>query len=75
MNTTQSVIARLEGGKHFPSLQTIHKYSIAVNKIINLHVRRVLKKKKISGSSRNIDAGTLGPPAPRGGKRVRGRFN
>ena len=38
MNTTQSVIARLEGGKHFPSLQTIHKYSIAVNKIINLHV-------------------------------------
>ena len=38
MNTTQSVIARLEGGKHFPSLQTIHKYSIAVNKVINLHV-------------------------------------
>ena len=38
MNTTQSVIARLEGGKHFPSLQTIHKYSIAVNRTINLHV-------------------------------------
>jgi DNA-binding XRE family transcriptional regulator len=38
MNTTQSVIARLEGGKHFPSLQTIHKYSIAVNRAINLHV-------------------------------------
>jgi len=38
MNTTQSVIARLEGGKHFPSLQTIHRYSIAVNRAINLHV-------------------------------------
>ncbi len=38
MNTTQSVIARLESGKHFPSLQTIHKYAIAVNRAINLHV-------------------------------------
>ena len=38
MNTTQSVIARLEGGKHFPSLQTIYKYSVAVNRSINLHV-------------------------------------
>lgn len=38
MNTTQSVIARLEGGKHFPSLQTIYRYSVAVNKSISLHV-------------------------------------
>lgn len=38
MNTTQSVIARLEGGKHFPSLQTIHRYSMAVNRAINLCV-------------------------------------
>ncbi|WP_342278577.1 helix-turn-helix transcriptional regulator [Candidatus Tisiphia endosymbiont of Myopa tessellatipennis] len=30
MNTTQSVIARLESGKHFPSLQTIYRYAIAV---------------------------------------------
>mgnify|MGYP003442662099 CR=1 FL=1 len=38
MKTTQSVIARLESGRHFPSLQTIHKYAIAVNRVINLHV-------------------------------------
>lgn len=38
MNTTQSVIARLESGKRFPSLSTIYKYAIAVNRTINLHV-------------------------------------
>jgi DNA-binding XRE family transcriptional regulator len=38
MNTTQSAIARLESGRCFPSLQTIHRYAVAVNKIINLHV-------------------------------------
>lgn len=38
MNTTQSAIARLESGKRFPTLQTIRKYAIAVNKVINLHV-------------------------------------
>ncbi len=38
MKTTQSVIARLESGRHFPSLQTIHKYASAVNRVINLHV-------------------------------------
>jgi len=38
MNTTQSVIARLESGKHFPSLQTIYKYAIAVGKSIDLHI-------------------------------------
>lgn len=38
MNTTQSVIARLESGKRFPSLQTIYKYATAVGKAINLHV-------------------------------------
>ena len=39
MNTTQSVIARLESGKHFPSLQTIYRYAIAVGKSIDLHVQ------------------------------------
>lgn len=39
MNTTQSVIARLESGKHFPSLQTIYRYAIAVDKPIDLHVQ------------------------------------
>ncbi|WP_375331705.1 helix-turn-helix transcriptional regulator [Candidatus Tisiphia endosymbiont of Temnostethus pusillus] len=34
MNTTQSVIARLESGKHFPSLQTIYRYAIAVDRSI-----------------------------------------
>ena len=38
MHTTQSVIARLESGRHFPSLQTIHKYAVAVGKAINLQV-------------------------------------
>jgi DNA-binding XRE family transcriptional regulator len=38
MHTTQSVIARLESGRHFPSLQTIHKYAIAVGRAIDLHV-------------------------------------
>jgi DNA-binding XRE family transcriptional regulator len=36
MHTTQSAIARLESGQHFPSLKTIHKYAIAINKHINL---------------------------------------
>lgn len=39
MNTTQSVVARLESGKHFPSLQTIYKYAVAVGKPIDLHVQ------------------------------------
>jgi DNA-binding XRE family transcriptional regulator len=39
MNTTQSVIARLESGKHFPSLKTIYRYAIAIDKPINLHVQ------------------------------------
>ena len=38
MHTTQSVIARLESGQHFPSLKTIHKYAIAINKHINLQL-------------------------------------
>lgn len=38
MNTTQSAIARLESGNSFPSLQTIHKYASATNRIIDLHV-------------------------------------
>lgn len=33
------ILARQEANMtHFPSLQTIHKYSIAVNRAINLHV-------------------------------------
>jgi len=39
MNTTQSAIARLESGKHSPSLQTIHKYATATNMSIDLHVQ------------------------------------
>ena len=38
MHTTQSVIARLEGGKHLPTLQTIYKYATATNQPINLHL-------------------------------------
>jgi len=38
MNTSQSVIARLESGRHFPSLQTIYKYATAVGQNIDLHV-------------------------------------
>ena len=38
MHTTQSVIARLESGQHFPSLKTIHKYANAINKHINLQL-------------------------------------
>ncbi|BFD46907.1 MAG: hypothetical protein DMENIID0002_15530 (plasmid) [Rickettsia endosymbiont of Sergentomyia squamirostris] len=39
MNTTPSVIARLEIGKHFPSLQTIYRYALAVDKQIDLHAQ------------------------------------
>lgn len=39
MNTTQSAVARLESGKHSPSLQTIHKYAAAINMTINLQVQ------------------------------------
>jgi DNA-binding XRE family transcriptional regulator len=38
MHTTQSVIARLESGKHLPSLQTLYKYAQAVNKTISLSI-------------------------------------
>lgn len=38
MNTTQSVIARLESGRHLPSLQTLFKYAHAINRKIDLHI-------------------------------------
>jgi|LNAP01.1.fsa_nt_gb DNA-binding XRE family transcriptional regulator len=38
MHTTQSVIARLESGRHLPSLQTLYKYAQAVNKTIPLSI-------------------------------------
>lgn len=36
MHTSQSQVARLESGTHFPSLQTIHKYAQAINHKISL---------------------------------------
>lgn len=36
MNTTQSVIARIESGKVFPSLKTLYKYAEATGK--HMHV-------------------------------------
>ena len=39
MNTSQSQIARLESGTHFPSMQTIHKYARAINHKISLNIK------------------------------------
>ncbi|MEN8237502.1 MAG: helix-turn-helix transcriptional regulator [Pseudomonadota bacterium] len=38
MHTTQSVVARLESGRHLPSLQTIYRYAHAVNRRISLNI-------------------------------------
>ena len=38
MHTSQSQIARLESGEHFPSIQTIHKYAKAINHPIRLDI-------------------------------------
>lgn len=39
MHTSQSQIARLESGAHFPSMQTIHKYAQAINHKISLEIK------------------------------------
>jgi DNA-binding XRE family transcriptional regulator len=39
MHTSQSQIARLESGAHFPSFQTIHKYAQAVNREIKIAIQ------------------------------------
>lgn len=38
MNTTQSVVSRLEGGKSFPNLGIIYRYATATNETIDLHL-------------------------------------
>jgi DNA-binding XRE family transcriptional regulator len=38
MHTSQSQVARLESGEHFPSIQTIHKYAKAINHKIRLEI-------------------------------------
>ncbi len=38
MHTSQSHIARLESGTHFPSLQTLHKYAQAIHRPISLKI-------------------------------------
>ena len=35
---SQSQIARLESGTHFPSLQTLHKYAQAIHRPISLKI-------------------------------------
>ena len=39
MHTSQSQIARLESGSHYPSLQTIHKYARAINHTILIEIK------------------------------------
>ncbi|EKE10258.1 MAG: transcriptional regulator [uncultured bacterium] len=39
MHTSQSQVARLESGMHFPSLQTLHRYAHAVNRKISFEVK------------------------------------
>ena len=39
MSTSQSQIARMESGEHFPSLQSLQKYVQAVNKKILFEIR------------------------------------
>lgn len=39
MKTSQSHVARLESGEHFPTIQSIFKYAQAVNKKIVLTIR------------------------------------
>ena len=39
MNTSQSHIARLESGNHLPSLQTIHKFALAIERKITIEIR------------------------------------
>jgi len=39
MHTSQSQIARLESGSHFPSMQTIHKYALAINHKILIEIK------------------------------------
>jgi len=39
MHTSQSQIARLESGTHFPTIQTIHKYAQAINRKISLEIK------------------------------------
>lgn len=38
MKTSQSQIARIESGEHFPSLQTIFKYAKAINSTILISI-------------------------------------
>lgn len=39
MHTSQSQVARLESGSHFPSMQTIHKYALAINHKISIEIK------------------------------------
>lgn len=39
MRTSQSHVARMESGDHFPSLQSLQKYVQAVNKRISFEIR------------------------------------
>lgn len=38
MHTSQAQVARLESGRHFPSILSIHKYAQAVNRKISLSI-------------------------------------
>jgi predicted transcriptional regulator len=38
MKTSQSQVARLESGEHFPTIQTIYKYAKAINHKIRLDI-------------------------------------
>lgn len=38
MHTSQSQVARLESGEHFPTIQTIRKYAHAINHTIRLDI-------------------------------------
>jgi len=39
MHTSQSQVARLESGTHFPSIQTIHRYAQAINHKISFEIK------------------------------------
>jgi len=39
MHTSQSQVARLESGTHFPSIQTIHRYAQATNHKISFEIK------------------------------------
>ncbi|MBX9785957.1 MAG: helix-turn-helix domain-containing protein [Alphaproteobacteria bacterium] len=39
MHTSQSQVARLESGSHFPTIQTLHRYAQAVNRKILFEIK------------------------------------